>query len=154
MSYLVITLIVVAVLLVLYLIAHIVKPVGQALAFIAIVVSRVLVKSEEYLTLAADYCHKAAVASLRYPPGVSENDYWFGINVLNKLVIFTLAVTLLGAEPVNTLLVLPALFQTASTVNLPGIVELATAALFIVAPALWGCALLEMCGLIPHGAGM
>ncbi len=74
MNYLVIALVVVAVLLVLYLIARIVKPVGQALAFVAIVVSRVLVKLEEYLTLAADYCHKAAVASLRYPPGVSEDE--------------------------------------------------------------------------------
>jgi hypothetical protein len=154
MRYLLITLSVVAVLVVLYLVSRKVKPFGQSLGFVAAVLGRVLVKIAEYTGKASDYSNKACIASLKYPPGVSNIDYWHGVLVISRLVILLLAGTVLSAEPVNTILVLPALYQTASTIHFPGIVELASAALFIAAPALWGCALFEVWGLIPHGCGM
>src|SRR5437763_17116876 len=131
MNYLLIALVIVVVLLVLYLVARKVKPFGQAIAFVCTVASRVNEKFAEYMNKAADYCNKACLASLRYPPGIRDSDYWHGINVLSRLVYFVLAVLILAGETLNTLLVLPSLFHTASHVQLPGFVELASAALFI-----------------------
>src|SRR5205807_4569390 len=118
------------------------------------VASRVNVKIAEYMQITAAYCHSACIASLHYPPGVRDGDYWEGVNVLSRLVYFVLAVLILAGETLNTLLVLPTLFQTASHVHLPGFVELASAALFICTPALFGAVILECCGLTPHGAGL
>jgi hypothetical protein len=69
-------------------------------------------------------------------------------------VYFVLAVLILAGETFNTLLVIPSLFNTTSPVHLPGIVELASAALFICCPALLGAVVFECVGLIPHGAGL
>src|SRR5258708_6404245 len=154
MNYLLIALVVVTVLLVVYLVARKVKPIGQALAFVCIVVSRVNIKIAEYMSKTADYCNKACLASLRYPPVVRDTEYWSGGDVLMRLVYFVLAVSILAGETVNTLLVLPALFHTASRIVLPGIVEVASAALFIGCPALFGTVILECWGLIHHGAGL
>src|SRR2546428_4373476 len=154
MNYLLIALVVVAVLLVLYLVARLVKPFGHALAFVCTVASRINIKIAEYMSKAADYCNKACLASLRYPPGVSESDYWSGVNVIVRLVYFVLAVLIFAGETVNTLLVLPSLFHTANHVQVPGIIEFASAALFICTPALFGAVILESCGLIPHAAGL
>ena len=154
MNYLLITFVSIAVLLVLYLVARKVKPLGHALAFVCTVASRVNVKIAEYMHKAAAYCHSACIASLHYPPGVRDGDYWEGVNVLSRLVYFVLAVLILSGETLNTLLVLPSLFHTASRIQLPGFVELASAALFICTPALFGAVILECWGLIPHGAGL
>jgi len=154
MNSLLIALVVLVGLVVLYLVARRVKPFGQSLAFVCTVVSRVNVKLAEYMSKAADYCHTACLASLRYPPGLGDSDYWSGVNVLSRLVYFVLAVFILAGETLNTLLVLPSLFQTANHVQLPGIVELASAALFICAPALLGAVIWECCGLAPRGAGL
>jgi len=154
MNYLLIALVVTIVLLVLYLVARKVKPFGQALAFVCTVASRVNVKIAEYMSHAAAYFHSACIASLHYPPGVSDSDYWSGINVLSRLVYFMLAILILAGETVNTLLVLPSLFHTATHIQLPGMIEFASAALFICCPALFGAVMLECCGLIPHGAGL
>ena len=150
----VIVLIVIAGLILLYLVARRIKPFGQSLGFVCAVAGRILVKIAQYMHSVADYARTAAVASLRYPPGVGEGDYWFGVNVLSRIVYFVLAVCILGGETVNTLLVLPALFHTANHFALPGIVDIASAALFICTPALFGAVILETVGLIPHGAGL
>jgi len=154
MRYVLIALSIIVVLVVLYLVARRVKPFGYSVAFVCTVLSRLNVKLAEYLIKAADYCQKACLASLRYPPGVTDLDYWSGVVVLSRLVYFLLAACILGGETVNTLLVLPSLFQTASHLHLPGIVELASAALFIATPAFLGAVLLECCGLVPHGFGL
>ncbi len=154
MSYLLITLAVIVALVVLYLVGRKVKPFGKSLGFVCAVAGRLLVKIAQYADKAADYCYKACIASLRYPPGVSDSDYWHGVNVISRLVYFVLAVCILLGETVNTLLVLPALFGTKSTVNLPGVVEISSAALFICCPALAGASIAELCGLIPHSAGL
>src|SRR6266566_149209 len=150
----VIVLVVIAGLILLYLVAHRIKPFGQSLGFVCAVAGRILVKIAQYMYSVADYARTAAVASLHYPPGVGESDYWFGVNVLSRIVYFVLAVCILGGETVNTLLVLPALFHTANHFALPGIVDIASAALFICTPALFGAVILETVGLIPHGAGL
>src|SRR5216683_25672 len=103
MNYLVIILVVIVVLLGLYLVARKVRPLGQALAFVCTVASRILVTFAQYMKQAGDYCNKACLASLRYPPGVGDTDYWSGINVLARLVYFGLAVLILAGETVNTL---------------------------------------------------
>ncbi len=154
MNYLLITFVSIAVLLVLYLVARKVKPLGHALAFVCTVASRVNVKIVEYMHKASAYCHSTCIASLHYPPGVRDGTYWEGVNVLSRLVYFVLAVLILAGETLNTLLVLPSLFHTASRMQLPAFVELASAALFICTPALFGAVILECCGLIPHGAGL
>ena len=154
MNYLLIGLVVLAALLVLYLVARLVKPFGQALAFVCAVASRVFVKIEEYMSSAARYCHNAAVASLHYPPGITDRDYWNGIDVLSRLVYFALAVCILGGETVSALIVLPALLQTANHFALPGIVDITSACLFICCPALLGAVVLECWGKIPQGAGL
>lgn len=154
MNYLLIAIVVTVVLLALYLIARIVRPFGQALAFVCTVGSRINIKIVEYMNKAVDYCNKVCLASLRYPPGVSDSDYWPGINVMARLVYFVLAALILAGETVNTLLVLPALFHTANHIQLPGMIEIASAALFICTPALFGAVVFECCGLIPHGAGL
>ncbi len=154
MNYLLIGLVVVVVLLVLYLVARIVKPLGQAIAFVCVVASRIFVKIEEYMRNAASYCYNTAVASLHYPPGITDRDYWNGIDVLSRLVFFALAVCILGGETVSALIVLPALLQTANHFALPGIVDITSACLFICCPALFGAVVLECWGKIPHGAGV
>src|SRR6266702_2816209 len=154
MNYLLITFVSIAVLLVLYLLARKVKQLGHALAFVCTVASRVNVKIVEYMHKASAYCHSTCIASLHYPPGVRDGTYWEGVNVLSRLVYFVLAVLILAGETFNTLLVIPSLFNTTSSMQLPGIVELASAALFICCPALLGAVILECIGLIPHGAGL
>ncbi len=140
-------------LIVLYLIARRVKPFGQSLGFVCAVAGRLFVTLVKFMSKAATYCKSACLASLHYPPGVCD-EYWSGVNVLSRLVYFVLAVLILAGETFNTLLALPSLFNTTSSMQLPGIVELASAALFICCPALLGAVILECIGLIPHGAGL
>jgi len=154
MNHLLIVFVVLAVLLVLYLVARKIKPLGQSVAFVAVVASRFNVKLADILSHAASYCQKAAVASLRYPPGVNNDEYWLGVNVISRLVWFVLSVLIIVGEIVNTLLVVPSLFQTTSRLPLPGGVELSSAALFIATPAFFGAVLLECWGLIPHRCGL
>jgi hypothetical protein len=154
MQYLLLTLGVLVVLVVLYLVARRIKPFGQALAFVCTVISRVNIKVAEFMNNVADSCQRIGLASLHFPPGSADRDYWNGIDVLSRLVFFVLAVLILAGETVNTLLVLPALFQTANHVSLPGIVDIASAALFICCPALFGAVIWECWGKIPVGAGL
>src|ERR1700676_4389941 len=102
-SPLVIVLIVIVGLILLYLVARKYRPFGQSLGFVCAVAGRLLVTLAYHLQSAALYCNRACLASLRYPPGVSDSDYWHGVNVMVRLALFVLAVTVLGAEPVNTL---------------------------------------------------
>src|SRR5437588_13098402 len=95
----VIVLVVIAGLILLYLIARKVKSFGKSLGFVCAVLGRMLVKIAEYMGKAAEYCKNACIASLRYPPGVSDIDYWHGVMVISRLVIFILAGTVLSAEP-------------------------------------------------------
>src|SRR5205085_3849196 len=147
-------LIVMAGLIVLYLLARWINPFGLALGFVSAVAGRLLVTLSYHMEQAAAYCKRACLASLAYPPGVSDGEYWSGVNVLSRLVYFVLAVLILAGETLNTLLVLPSLFNTTSNIHLPDIVELASASLFICCPALCGAVILECVGLIPHGAGL
>jgi len=140
----------VVVLLVLYLVARKVKPFGQALAFVCTVLSRVNVKIAEYMNKAAAYYNSACTASLR---GITDTGHWTGIEVLKRIKYFVLGLLILLGETVNTLLVLPSLFNTTSHVQLPGVVEFASAALFICCPALFGDIVLECWGKI-RGAGL
>jgi hypothetical protein len=154
MKYLFIALTVLVLLVVFYLVARRVKPFGQSIAFVCTVLSRINVKLAEYMTKAAGYCHTVCLTALYYPPGMTERDYWSGIDVLSRLVFFVLAVLILAGETVNTLLVLPALFQTPNHIVLPGIAEYASAALFICCPAFFGAIVWECWGKIPLGAGL
>src|SRR2546426_9005633 len=88
-------------LILLYLVAQKKKQFGKSLGFVCAVLGRMLVKIAEYTGKAADYFSKACIASLKYPPGVSSIDYWHGVLVIARLVIFLLAGTVLSAEPVN-----------------------------------------------------
>src|SRR5438270_1927209 len=135
-------------LIVLYLVARRVKPFGQSLGFVCAVAGRLFVTLATFMGKAAEYCKSACLASLRYPPGVRDGEYWAGVNVLSRLVYFVLAVLILAGETFNTLLVIPSLFNTTNPVHLPGIVELASAALFICCPALLGTVVFECLGLI------
>src|SRR2546421_8413166 len=154
MKLLLIVLAVVVGLILLYLLARRIRVFGQSLGFVCAVAGRVLVKIAQFMHSVADYARAAAIASLHYPPGACIGDYWFGVNVLSRVVYFVIAVCILGGETVNTLLVIPTLFNTADHFALPGFVELASAALFISTPALFGAVILETVGLIPHGAGL
>src|SRR5258706_5113949 len=133
----------VVVLLVLYLVARKVKPFGQALAFVCTVLSRVNVKIAEHMNKAAAYYNSACTASLR---GITDTGHWTGTEVLKRIMYFALGLLILLGETVNTLLVLPSLFNTTSHVQLPGIVEFASAALFICCPALCGDIVLQCWG--------
>src|SRR5437763_1463667 len=105
MLFLVITLVVVAVVVGLMVLYHVVRKnrlVGSSIGFGLSILSRIPVKLEDAMNCGASYFHGACLASLAYPPGVRDESYWEGINILSRLVLFTLAVCVLGGEAENT----------------------------------------------------
>ena len=152
MEFLLIVVLVSLALLLLYLVSRRVRGLGQALAFVCQAVSRIAIRVSEFLTLAGNYCHQACLSSLAYPP--SDSTLWGGLKVLSRLVFFVLSVLILAGETMNTLTALPSLLHTTLRLQLPGVVEFASGALFICTPALLGAVVLEMIGLIPSGTGL
>src|SRR5207247_1404836 len=121
MSFLPITLVVIVVtvgLMALYHVGRKNKRVGSSVGFGFTVLSRIPVKLEDAMNKAACYLHESRLASLAYPPGVGESDYSPVINLLSRLVLFTLALCILPGETANMLLLMPTLFHTAIRVNL------------------------------------
>src|SRR5579872_5794300 len=134
MNYFLIALIVVVVLLIIYLAAIQCEPFAKGVGFLCAIIANTFVLMEENMEKAACYWHLACLASLR---GIPATEYWVGIDVLSRLVYFALALCILGGEIVSTLIVLPSLLQTTSHLQLSGgIVEYASAALFICCSAL------------------
>lgn len=152
MQFLVIVVLVSLTLLAIYILARYVRIAGQALAFVCQAVSRIAIRISEFLSLGGDYAHQALLSSLNYPS--SNTTLWGGLKVLSRLVFFLMAVCVLGGEAGNTLIAIPALFNTPLNVSLPGGVELASAMLFLGCPALLGAVFLEFVGLIPHDMGL
>ena len=142
----------------LYLLSRKVPSLGHALGFVCIVASRIPILLALCMQKAAVYCQRSRLASLHLHPG-GNGDYWEGVNVLSRLVYVTLAVCILAGETVNTLLVLPALWQIAAQQSplegaLTGIVDIASAALFISCPAFFGAIIFECWRKIPPRAGL
>src|SRR5437016_5661352 len=131
---------------ILYLVARRYEPVGSAIGSLCAFLANVFVRIEEYMEKSARYCRSACLASLRYPPGLTEGDYWQGIIVLCRLVLLILALCILPGESAQVLVLLPILFHTSLHVNLPGVVEYASSALMVAIPAIWGACVLETMG--------
>src|SRR6266568_1117371 len=152
MQILLIVLVVSLALLVLYHVSRRVPIIGSGIAFVCVVLSRTFIRISQFADQAASYCNKACLTSLTYPPGDSECGPL--VKVLSRIVYFILAVLLLSGETFSTLITVPVLFHTQLQYQLPNIVEIATASLFVAAPALEGAFILECLGLTARGAGL
>ncbi len=144
---------VLAVLGVLFHVSRTSEPVGSAIGFLCAFLANVFVSIKEYMEKSAVFCKNACTASLRFPPGITDGDYWQGVIVLSKNVFFVVASCCLGGEIFGTLEVVPSLFQSANHFAIPGITELSLAAVIVSTPALWGSLTLECLGVI-HGCGL
>src|SRR6267154_928868 len=90
------------VLLLLYLIARRVPILGDALAFLCVLVARPLVTIQGICEKAARYCDGVVEKTLRYPPGVTS-DTWHGILVIARNIILMVSSIILTADVYNTL---------------------------------------------------
>lgn len=127
--------------------------VGDAQAFICVLVVRLLVKIQWACEHAATYVDSLFERSLRFPPGVPGGECFAGIAVVARLIYLTVSALIFLGETDNTLLAQSALWQTATTIQLGG-VGIASAALFLCTSALFGAVLLETVGLIPASASL
>ena len=114
MNVLLIVLAVLIVLVVLYLVAWKFEPVGKSIGFLCALLANVFVSIKEYMEKSAVFCKNACTASLRFPPGITDGDYWQGVIVLSRNVFFVVALCCLGGETFGTLEVVPSLFQSAN----------------------------------------
>jgi hypothetical protein len=141
------------VLLLLYVIAIRLPLVGNALAFLCVVVARPLVTIQGMLEKAAAYCDDVVEKTLRYPPGITD-DTWHGVLVIARNIILMVSSIILTADVYNTLQSLPLLFGGAGVVDLPGSFAIPSSLLFVCMSALYGSVVLECVSLLPYGAGL
>jgi hypothetical protein len=142
------------VLLLLYLLSRRFPSFGDALAFVCVLIARLLVKIQWFAEKAAGYLDRLFQASLNYPPGAPVGECFAGIAVLARVIYLAVSLCIFIGETENTLLAQSALWQTSTSVQLPGGVELASATLFLCTAALFGAVLLETVGLIPASASL
>src|SRR5689334_18221188 len=141
----VLTLIILVVLTVDYLLCRRFPKLGDAQAFVCVLIARVLVKLESYCKIAATYFEGLFERSLNFPLGSPAVECFAGIVVLTRLVYLVVSLLIFGGELDNTLLAQGALWQTSTSVQLGG-VEIASSALFLCTCAIFGSVLLECVG--------
>src|SRR5437588_6606124 len=141
------------VLLLLYLIAIRLPLVGNALAFLCVLVARPLVTIQGMCEKAAAYCDGVVEKTLRYPPGI-ENDTWHGVLVIARNIILMVSSIILTGDLYGVLQFTPILYGGAGGVDLPGSFAIPSSLLFVCMSALYGSVVLECVSLLPYGAGL
>jgi hypothetical protein len=141
------------VLLLLYVIAIRLPLVGNALAFLCVVVARPLVKIQSMFEKAAAYCDDVVEKTLRYPPGIT-GDTWHGVLVIARNIILMVSSIILTGDLYGVLQFTPILYGGAGAVDLPGSFAIPASLLFVAMSALYGAVVLECVSLLPYGAGL
>src|SRR6266700_246435 len=141
-------------LIVVYLLARRIRPLGEGIAFTCQVLGRIFIHLHRYLTEAASYCNKACRATLVFPSTPADAESSGVAKVLARLVFLVFASFLLLGDVFGALSAMPALQHTPSHIRLPDVLEFASAGLFIGTSGLFGAICLETLRVIPSGCGL
>src|SRR6266536_4218954 len=131
----IVILVVVAGLILLYLVARKVKPLGKSLAFVCAVGGSLLVTLSYHMVAAAHYCKRACETALK---SLNDSGEWTMRDLTRALTDFLVGLLVILGESLQVLDILGNIFPAAAQVSLPPVAELSSAVLFLLCSAMFG----------------